>query len=98
MTELSECGTIKLLAIVHCDFFGHTEAVYNVLPEKLLQGCSCDITKHLGSIHFEKYSTATAAYLKLPRAVGRGPTTSMPHRTRGQTGGIRWTSSVENLL
>ena len=26
----------------------------------------------LASIHFEKYSTATAAYLKLPGAVGRG--------------------------
>ena len=26
----------------------------------------------LASIHFEKYSTTTAAYLKLPGAVGRG--------------------------
>ena len=78
MTELSERGTIELLAIVHCDFFGYAEAAYYVLPEKFLQGCGCDIAKRLASILFEKYSIATAAYLKLPGAVGKGPTMSMP--------------------
>ena len=48
MTKLSECGTIKLLAIVHCDFFGYAEAAYNVLPEKFLQGGGYDVAKCLG--------------------------------------------------
>ena len=86
MIELSECCTVKLFAIVYCDFFGYAK-VAAVISQTAL-----------ASIHFEKYSTATAAYLKLPGAVGRGPTMSMPHRARGQTGGIRWTSSGGNLL
>ena len=45
MAELPKCGAIELLAIVHCDFFGYTEAAYYVLPEKLLQGCGFDIAK-----------------------------------------------------
>jgi hypothetical protein len=38
MAELSESSTIKLLAIVHGNFFRHAEAAYDVLPEKFLQG------------------------------------------------------------
>ena len=48
MTELSECGTVKLLAIVHCDFFGYAEAAYNALLEEFLQRGSRDVMKSLG--------------------------------------------------
>ena len=61
------------------------------------------LRRALASIHFEKYSTATATYLKLPGAVGRGPTISMPHRARGQTGGYEmdffgWEFTVVSML
>ena len=48
MIELSECGTVKLFAVVYCDFFGYAEVAYNVLPEKLLKGSGRDIPKRLG--------------------------------------------------
>ena len=47
MTEVSERGTIELLAIVHCDFFGYAEAAYNFLPEKFLRGGGYNIAKRL---------------------------------------------------
>ena len=98
MAELSESSTIKLLAIVHGNFFRHAEAAYDVLPEKFCKVEAVMSCSALASIHFEKYSTTTAAYLKLPGAVGRGPMMTMPHRTRGQTRGIGWTSFGGNLL
>jgi len=48
LTEFSECGTVKLFAIVYCDFFGYAEAAYNILPEKFLQGGGRKIAKRLG--------------------------------------------------
>jgi hypothetical protein len=48
MTELSKRGTIELLAIVHCYFFGYAEVAYYVLPEKFLLGCSYNIVKCFG--------------------------------------------------
>jgi hypothetical protein len=38
----------------------------------------------LASIHLVKYSTTTKVNLRLPCAVGSGPTISRPHRWRGQ--------------
>ena len=48
MTELSECCAVKLFAIVYNDFFGYTEAAYNVLPEEFLQSGGCDIAESFG--------------------------------------------------
>ena len=46
--ELSEGGAIELLVVVNSDLLREAEAAYNILPEELLQGCSCDVSKHLG--------------------------------------------------
>jgi hypothetical protein len=56
------------------------------------------VARGLASIHFVKYSTATTANLKLPWAVGSGPTMSIPQRCSVQVGvmscdgapGLRW--------
>jgi hypothetical protein len=37
----------------------------------------------LASIHLVKYSTTTKTNLRLPRAVGSGPSMSRPQRCRG---------------
>ena len=46
--ELSKGGAIELLVVVNSDLLREAEAAYNILPEELLQGCSCDVSKHLG--------------------------------------------------
>jgi hypothetical protein len=44
------------------------------------------VARGLASIHLVKYSTATTANLKLPWAVGSGPTISIPQRCSGHVG------------
>ena len=51
-TKLSECGAIKLFAVVDDDLLRDAEAAYNILPEELLQGCSYDVSKCLGFDRF----------------------------------------------
>jgi hypothetical protein len=46
----------------------------------------------LASIHLVKYSTATKANLRLPCAVGSGPTMSRPHHCNDQV----WVISFVN--
>jgi hypothetical protein len=44
------------------------------------------VASGLALIHFEKYSTATATYLRFPWAGGSGPSKSSPHLCNGQVG------------
>jgi hypothetical protein len=46
------------------------------------------VARGLASIHLVKYSTATTVNLKLPWAVGSGPTMSIPQCCSGQVGVI----------
>jgi hypothetical protein len=48
LIELSECGTVKLFAIIYCDLFWYAKAAHNILPEKFLQGGGHDIVKRFG--------------------------------------------------
>ena len=50
-TELSEGGAIELL-VVSSDLLRDAEVAYNILPEELLQGSSCDVSKCLGFDRF----------------------------------------------
>jgi hypothetical protein len=44
------------------------------------------VARGLASIHFEKYSTATATYFMFPCAGGSEPSKSRPHLYNGQVG------------
>jgi hypothetical protein len=46
------------------------------------------VARGLASIYLVKYSTATIANLKLPWAVGSGPTISIPQRCNDHEGVI----------
>jgi hypothetical protein len=48
------------------------------------------VARRLASIHLVNYSTETTANLKLPSAVGSGPTMSIPQRCSGQVGVISY--------
>ena len=96
--KVSEGGAIKLFAIVHRDFFWDTEATHDVLPEEFLQGSGRDVSECLGFDPLREVLYCDCCILEVSQSCWEGPTMSIPHRARGQTGGIRWTSSGGNLL
>ena len=52
-----------MLAIVYSDFFWYAEAAHNVFQKNFCKAPAVISLRALASTHFEKYSTATAAYL-----------------------------------
>jgi hypothetical protein len=83
-----ECFSIELSSVISGDSLQHAETTNNILPEEFLYSAEVIVAKGFASIHFEKYSTTTTTYFKLPCAGGSGPNKSKPHLCSGHVGCI----------
>jgi hypothetical protein len=63
MVEILECVSVELLGTIDCYLSGHSEPAYYVLQKNLLSHAASMLTRGFTSMHFEKYSTVTTAYL-----------------------------------